>query len=60
MIALPSRELPGHWAEDHPTYALVTTDPLGKLQESKIEAVAVDLVIDGLPGTVRERIKLRQ
>ena len=56
MVALPARVLAGHWFEDHSTHVLVTTDPLGKLQESKMKVVPVSATIVGWPGTTKESL----
>ena len=55
MVVLPPRVLAGHLFEDHSTNVLVTTDPLGKLQESKMKVVPVSVTVVGWPGT-RKRV----
>ena len=51
-----SSNFKGHWSEDHFTSKLVTTDPLGILQERKTEELAPFMTMDtlGLPGTIQK------
>ena len=58
-ISLPSSNLERHWSENHFTSKLVTTDPLGILQERKTEVLAPFMTMDtlGLPGTIQVELK---